>query len=80
MTHDEIKAAEFFILDKRDNVSIAVFVSEVAGFNGYTFYKTNLGFSINPTKVGRGFIALQPNRFDFTIDYQEAFNHSDQTK
>lgn len=77
---EQVKQSEFFILDRRDNVSIGVSINEDSQFRGMAFYKSNTGWEFNPTKIGKGFISLQPDRFDFTKSFTEAISHSDQTK
>jgi hypothetical protein len=69
----------FYLLDlTRDEHgrlrSIAVEKSTDEQFEGISFTEDNTGWSLNPIKIGRGYISR--TMFDFTEDFQEAANHA----
>lgn len=54
--------------------SIAVEKATEEQFEGICFKEDNTGWSLNPIKIGRGFISR--SKFDFTEDFQEAEQHA----
>lgn len=66
----------FYLLDKNRNElsSIAVERIDDVGYHGISFKEWNTGWSLNPIKIGKGFISLSD--FDFTEKFQEAKNHA----
>lgn len=80
MDINDLRNYDFFILNYREHTSIAINVIKENHFEGITFYKTNLGWSLNPTKIGRGFIANDKQNLDFTGNFEVAMDNADQTK
>lgn len=66
----------FFLLDKNPNEirSIAVEKEIKDGYEGLSFKEWNTGWSINPFKIGKGFISN--GKFDFTENFDEAVKHA----
>lgn len=70
----------FYLLDRRDNKSIGIESDKGEEYIGVTFYKTNEGWELEPTKIGKGFITLWEGRYDFTKNKELAIQNADQTK
>jgi len=66
----------FYLLDLNRNElrSMAIEKIHENGYEGVSFMEWNTGWSINPVKIGKGFISL--GQFDFTENLQEAINHA----
>lgn len=66
----------FYLLDLNRNElrSIAIQSASDIGFEGISFKENNTGWSLNPIKIGRGYISL--GNFDFTEQFEEAKRHS----
>jgi hypothetical protein len=77
---EQLSEFDFFIINLREHTSIAINVVEDKQFIGIAFYKTNLGWSFNPTKIGRGYLSNCKEDFDYTNNFQVAKDNADQTK
>lgn len=75
---EEIKSSKFFILDRKERTSLAVTVSNDECYIGSTFYKNNLGWTFNPTKLGKGYLT-NAHDMDYTHNIEEAILNADQT-
>lgn len=74
-TVEDLKDYDFFILNKKDHVSIAInFISDNE-YRGISFTEHNTGWSLNPIKIGKGWITNSPE-LDFTKSYDEAFKNA----
>lgn len=80
MTIDDLKNYDFFILRLREHKSIAINIINNNGDEGIMFYKTNLGWSLNPTKIGKGFLSNCREDFDYTNNFNVALDVADQTR
>lgn len=79
-TVEALSDYDFYILNLRENKSIAINMFDDEQYRGITFYKTNLGWSLNPTKIGKGFLTSCKDDFDYTKDFELAKSNADQTK
>lgn len=77
---EDLKGFDFYILNYREHKSIAINFADDNQYKGYTFYKTNLGWSINPTKMGNGYVTNMGDELDFTKSFAVAVDVADQTK
>lgn len=79
-THvSQLSEYDFYILNLIENKSIAINVIEDNQYTGITFYKTNLGWELNPTKIGKGYLSNMKDALDYTNDFEKAKQHADQT-
>jgi hypothetical protein len=68
----------FFILDKNPNELRSIAVEKIFSdqFHGIAFKEWNTGWSLNPIKIGKGFITNCGDKMDFTQDFEEAIKHA----
>ncbi len=66
----------FYLLDLNKNELRSIAVREIVnnGYEGVSLKESNIGWSINPIKIGKGFISL--GKFDFTEIFTEAICHA----
>lgn len=66
----------FYLLDKNPYELRSVAVEKVGkhGYEGVVFKESNLGWEVNPFKIGKGYIAN--SNFDFTENFEEAKFHA----
>lgn len=72
----ELTSAKFFILDMKEKRSIAVQTESEHGYNGIVFKKENNGYNSSPIYIAKTFIENEAFRYDFTTDFQTAFEHA----
>lgn len=76
---NQLVGYDFYILNLIENESIAINIIDDNCYVGITFYKTNLGWSLSPTKIGKGYLSQIAEHFDYTNNFQLAKDHADQT-
>jgi len=76
----QLKEFDFYILKLREHESIAINFSDDEQYKGYSFYKSNLGWHINPCKIGKGWVTNSKDCIDFTKSFLVAIDNADQTK
>jgi len=80
LTIDDLDGFDFYIINRREHKAIAINFTDDKQYTGYTFYKNNLDWEINPTKIGKGFITNMGEQLDFTKSFATAISVADQTK
>jgi hypothetical protein len=67
----------FFLLDKNPNELRSIAVEKIVDdvYHGYSLKEWNTGWSINPFKIGKGYITNSKS-FDFTENFDEAIQHA----
>lgn len=76
----QLDTYDFYILNLIEKKSIAINVTEDNQYIGITFYKTNMGWELNPTKIGKDYLSQINDHFDYTVNFEKAKNHADQTR